>query len=141
MLFRSGEKAKATVDSYQLNEDGSKVQDTYGTDYPNEVTFELIPEALEDGFVPLQVFVPIMDAISAGSGKQDVYLKLNWNTIEKDTDLVKAFVARLYTEVLGREADEKGLNEWTEVLKAQKETGAKVAMGFVDSDEIGRAHV
>ena len=54
---------------------------------------------------------------------------------EVAADPVKAFVARLYTEVLGREADEKGLNDWTEVLKAQKETGAKVAMGFVDSDE------
>ena len=45
------------------------------------------------------------------------------------------FAARLYTEVLGREADEIGLNEWTEVLESKKETGAKVAMGFVDSNE------
>ena len=34
-------------------------------------------------------------------------------------DLVKAFVERLYTEV----------------LKSKKESSAKVAMGFVDSDE------
>ena len=30
----------------------------------------MIPEALNDGYVPLQVFVPIMDAISSGTGTQ-----------------------------------------------------------------------
>ena len=48
---------------------------------------------------------------------------------------VRAFVARLYTEVLGREAEEDGLNAWTEVLTSQKESGAQVAKGFVDSAE------
>ena len=35
-----------------------------------------------DGYVPLQVFVPIMDAISPGSGTQAVYLKLDLNSIK-----------------------------------------------------------
>ena len=76
-----GSLADVTVDSYQSNEDGSPVSDSYGTNYPNQVTFELIPEALEDGFVPLQVFVPIMEAIAEGTGTQPVYLSLDWSTI------------------------------------------------------------
>ena len=32
--------------------------------------------------MPLQVFVPIMDAISPGSGTQAVYLKLDLNSIK-----------------------------------------------------------
>ena len=74
-----------TVDSYQKNADGSLVSDTYGSNYPDEVTFELIPEALEDGYVPLQVFVPIMDAISAGTGTQPVFLKLDWSSLKATT--------------------------------------------------------
>ena len=57
-----GELADAVIESYQLNADGSRVSDDYGTDYPDQVTFELIPEALEDGYAPLQVFVPLMGA-------------------------------------------------------------------------------
>lgn len=75
-----------TVDSYQTNEDGSLVSDQYGTDYPDFVTFEMIPEALEDGYVPLQVFVPIMESIAAGTGTQPVFLSLDWSTIEKTTE-------------------------------------------------------
>ena len=41
-----GELADAVIESYQLNADGSRVSDDYGTDYPDQVTFELIPEAL-----------------------------------------------------------------------------------------------
>lgn len=80
-----GTLADVTVDSYQKNSDGSLVSDQYGTNYPDEVTFELIPEALEDGYVPLQVFVPIMDAISAGTGTQPVFLKLDWTSLKSTT--------------------------------------------------------
>ena len=80
-----GTLADVTVDSYQKNSDGSLVSDQYGTNYPDEVTFELIPEAMEDGYVPLQVFVPIMDAISAGTGTQPVFLKLDWTSLKSTT--------------------------------------------------------
>ena len=54
---------------------------------------------------------------------------------EQKRDLVRDFVARLYTEVLGRPADPSGLDAWTRVLKNQTDNGAGVAKGFVDSDE------
>ena len=53
----------------------------------------------------------------------------------KVEDKVKAFVSRLYTQLLGREADPEGLESWTEVLKNHKEQGAKVAQGFITSPE------
>ena len=60
-----------------------------GTDYPKENSFTMIAEAKKDGYVPLQVFVPVMDAISAGSGIQNVYLKLDLENITQDQNKVK----------------------------------------------------
>ena len=77
-----GSLADVTIDSYQTDEDGNRIKDSFGTDYPDYVTFELIPEALKDGYVPLQVFVPIMESIADGTGTQEVYLKLDWSTLK-----------------------------------------------------------
>lgn len=77
-----GDLADVTVDSWQTDEKGNRVKDSFGTDYPDHVTFEMIPEALEDGFVPLQVFVPVMESIAEGTGTQAVYLSLDWSTLK-----------------------------------------------------------
>ena len=75
-------KTKAvTVDSYQKYTSGKKVSDAYGSNYPAKVTFPMIASAKKNGYVPLQVYVPIMEAISAGSGTQAVYLKLDLSSI------------------------------------------------------------
>ena len=37
-------------------------------------------------YIPMQVFVPIMDAIQSGAGTQNVYLKLDYSTLTKTTD-------------------------------------------------------
>ncbi len=42
----------------------------------------MIPEAVKDGYAPLQVYVPIMEAISAGTGTQSVFLCLDWDTLK-----------------------------------------------------------
>lgn len=81
-----GTLSDVTVDSVQKNSDGSKVSDAYGTDYPDLVTFPLIQETLKDGYVPLQVVVPLMESISAGTGTQQVYVKLDWSTLKKTTE-------------------------------------------------------
>ncbi|MBS4900173.1 MAG: NEAT domain-containing protein [Clostridiales bacterium] len=77
-----GPTADAQVDSYHKGADGNNFKDQYGTNYPEYVTFELIPEALKDGLVPLQVFVPVMESISTGTGTQPVYLSLNWKSLK-----------------------------------------------------------
>lgn len=81
----SGKTGKVTVNTYQTQADGSRVKDNFGTDYPKQVTFPLIKEALEDGYVPLQVFVPIMESISQGTGTQPVYLKLDLKSLQAVT--------------------------------------------------------
>uniref|UniRef100_UPI003A90D2E8 NEAT domain-containing protein n=1 Tax=Eubacterium maltosivorans TaxID=2041044 RepID=UPI003A90D2E8 len=80
-----GELADVTVESYQTDEDGTLISDTFGTNYPDIISFEMISEAREDGYVPLQVFVPIMENISAGTGTQSVFLHLDWNSLKKAT--------------------------------------------------------
>lgn len=81
-----------TIDSYQKNTDGSLVKDNFGTNYPDQVTFPMISEALKDGYVPLQVFVPIMDAISSGTGTQPVFLKLDWSSLKAADNGDDAFI-------------------------------------------------
>lgn len=81
----TGTTKAVTVKSYQ-KEDGKTVKDDYGSKYPAVVKFKLIDKALDDGWVPLQVYVPIMEAISEGTGTQPVWLKLYWNTLEEDED-------------------------------------------------------
>ena len=81
-----GTLADTVIEGYQKNTDGTLVSDRYGTDYPNALTFEMIPEALEDGYVPLQVFVPIMEAIAEGNGDQNVFMKLDWTSIKATTE-------------------------------------------------------
>lgn len=78
-----GTLSDVTVNSVQKNSDGSKVSDAYGTDYPDLVTFPLISEALKDGYVPLQVVVPLMESIAAGAGTQQMYVKLDWGTLKR----------------------------------------------------------
>ena len=84
-----GELAPVTIDSYQKYSDGSTFSDDFDSDYPNDITFPLILEASQDGddcnYIPMQVYVPVMEALSAGSGTQNVYLKLDYSTITKTT--------------------------------------------------------
>lgn len=81
-----GATADVTVNSYQKDSNGTLVSDSFGTNYPAEVTFELISEAEEDGYVPLQVFVPLMESIQTGNGTQKVFLKLDWNSVKEWTE-------------------------------------------------------
>ncbi|MBU5477749.1 NEAT domain-containing protein [Eubacterium sp. MSJ-13] len=75
-----GKTAAAKIISYQ-KKNGRKLTDAYGKDYPRKVSFPMIKEAKKNGYVPLQVFVPVMDAISKGSGTQPAYIKLDLNSI------------------------------------------------------------
>lgn len=91
----------AAVLSTQKNADGSDVYDEFnqaggsydGKLYPDQIKFPLVADALadEDGYVPLHVFVPVMEDISAGTGDQDVLLKLDWSTLKKTTEDDPAF--------------------------------------------------
>ena len=91
-----GTLTPATVLSTQKNADGSDLYDEFnqaggsyeGKLYPDQIKFPLVADALadEDGYVPLHVFVPVMEDISAGTGDQDVLLKLDWSTLTETTE-------------------------------------------------------
>lgn len=86
-----GDLVLAEVLSTQKNADGSDVIDQYNDAnhlYPDQVRIRLVSTAIadRDGFVPLHVFVPIMEAISAGTGDQDVLMKVDWSSLEKTTE-------------------------------------------------------
>ena len=76
----------ATVLSYQKDTNGNNIVDQYNdadNPYPKHLQFPLVNKAgYEGNFVPLQVFVPIMEAISTGSGTQDVLMRLDWTTLK-----------------------------------------------------------
>lgn len=52
------------------------------------------------------------------------------------TDSLNAFADRLYSLVLGREADEAGRTGWVNDLKSKKKTGTDVCFGFFFSPEM-----
>ena len=81
--YPKGTLKKVSIESYQKTDNGTLISDEYGTDYPDLVTFPLIKECIKDGLAPLKIYVPIMDSIAAGSGDQEVYLKLDWASIKK----------------------------------------------------------
>ena len=67
------------LDAYNTKEDG-----TAGFYYPKQVTFPLVNGKAgdtEEGYIDLQVVVPIMDSIAAGSGTQKVYMDIDWTTV------------------------------------------------------------
>lgn len=50
--------------------------------YPEYLKVKLVDKASEE-YVPMQVFVPVMEAISTGSGTQNVLMSIDWTTLEK----------------------------------------------------------
>lgn len=94
----TGTLQNVSVDSVQKYTDGTVVKDSFGTNYPDLVTFPLIAEAKEDGRVPMQVYVPIMEAIQTGNGAQKVYLTLDWTSVVKTDANDKDFSKEDVTE-------------------------------------------
>ncbi|MDE6767708.1 MAG: NEAT domain-containing protein, partial [Eubacterium sp.] len=98
----NGNLIPAEVLSTQKNADGTDVVDEFnqvggsseGLLYPDQLKFPLVTDALNDdeGYVPLHVFVPVMEDISEGTGDQDVLLKLDWSTLKKTTEDDSAFI-------------------------------------------------
>jgi len=80
----------ATVLSPQQDDNGNVIVDQYNdaaNPYPKQLQFTLVNKAdYKDNYVSLQVFVPIMEAISAGSGTQDVLMRLDWTTLKEQEE-------------------------------------------------------
>lgn len=86
----NGDVVSAEVLSTQKDSEGKDVLDRYNDEnnlYPDIVRVKIVPSAIadEDGYVPLHVFVPIMEAIAVGNGDQDVLMKIDWTTLKETT--------------------------------------------------------
>ena len=79
----NGELADVKVDAVQKNKDGSVLSDDLGTDYPEQVSFPVISQSLTDGKMPMQISIPMMDAISPGLGTQKVFLSIDWSSVKE----------------------------------------------------------
>jgi hypothetical protein len=77
----------AAVLSYQKDVNGDNIVDYYNdadNPYPKTLSFPLVNKAnYADNDVPLQVFVPIMEGIAAGTGTQNVLMRLDWSTLKE----------------------------------------------------------
>lgn len=81
-----GDTTAAEVLSTQKDSDGNDVIDIYNDAdnlYPELLKIKLVDKASEQ-YVPLHVFVPIMEGIAEGTGDQDVLMELDWSTIVKN---------------------------------------------------------
>ena len=86
-----GALVPAEVLSTQKNADGTDVIDIYNDAdhlYPEMIRLKLVDKAAGE-YVPLHVFVPIMEAISEGTGSQDVLMKLDWSLLKLDDVEIK----------------------------------------------------
>lgn len=60
--------------------------------YPERMSFPLVnkDKGDQDGYVKAEVFVPVMESISKGSGTQKVLIKIDWNSIKvSDTNPIE----------------------------------------------------
>lgn len=63
------------------------------------------------------------------------YISSSDYEVEDELSGTEAFVSRLYTVVLGRDAEPEGLQYWTDLLNSKKTDGATTAKNFFDSAE------
>ena len=122
------------------------LEDTYSVGTSLQETGLIIYLTYSNG---VEALLPVLDTMISGydpntEGTQNITITaqgMSGTFTINVVDPVKDFVSRLYTQVLGRQPDASGLNDWTAVLRSGKEQGAKVAQGFVDSDEFKKRNV
>ncbi len=87
------------------------------------------------GFANSDEFKALCDTYGINSGVINLTLaERTPNLSEKDFNIWQ-FVERFYSEVMGRNPDQTGMDTWVGVLKSGEYTGVQVAEGFIISDE------
>lgn len=94
-------------------------------------------EKILEGFIYSQEFTEICREYGIDVGKTDsveAFAEALGHYCNQNADLTK-FVARCYTEALGREYDPVGLEDWCRVIIEQENSPKQVAQNFIFSDE------
>ena len=87
--------------------------------------------AVINGFCGSNEFKAICESYGIRPGSVDVPEEIPTTPDEK----IKAFVKRCYKIILGRGADETGLNNWFRYLKNKEKAASEIIDGFVNSPE------
>ena len=108
-----GDLIAAEILGVQKDADGNMIVDQYNdanSPYPEMLRIKLVDKASAE-YVPLQVFVPIMESIADETGTQPVMMKLDWTKIAKDDGTIEP---------------EKPVEQSPAINVTDKETGVKV---------------
>ncbi len=87
------------------------------------------------GFANSDEFKALCDTYGINSGVINLTLAERTPNLSEQDFNIWQFVERLYSEVMGRNPDQTGMDTWVGVLKSGEYTGAQVAEGFIISDE------
>ena len=152
----TGEYVPVTVDStYDVVDEYNDADKDEKADYlyPHQMSFPLVNKSAgddENGFVHVQVFVPIMESISAGSGTQQALMKIDWTSLaEGDKAANEAIKAEAAANELSKAISEAlsvsntngtyTANSYQALTEAVKEAQALIKTGTASADELKAA--
>lgn len=108
----TGKLMDVEVLTTQKNRAGEDIIDKYnsaGDLYPALVRFPLVDKASVE-YVPLQVFVPVMDSIAAGLGTQNALMELDWTKLRLDDGSVQPMVPPVQSPALKATDETTGIS-------------------------------
>ena len=128
---------------------GTTVVPTYGeeigtimdlTEEPTETSTEDTEAATEEteAVKEFEEYMATEDTITDANASLEDFTpeeEISEQEASMNREKVKAFVERMYTKALGREADASGVEYWTNILVKKEKTAAEVGYNFVFSDE------
>jgi hypothetical protein len=139
----TGAPKDASVLSYHTNADGSYIVDAYNnasSPYPKQLKFPLVNRAgYENNDVPLQVFVPIMEALATGSGTQDVLMRLDWSKLRLQGEVDKSELSAKITEAEAIRQGSKGTKAYDALQAAVAAARSVAGKGDVTQTEADAA--
>ncbi len=125
--FGQDQTESETLSSEAANQESSEIPQTPNESVSSSETQESSitqTESNEDD--------PISESSDIQSSEQEI---VTLQTENAPSEPAAAFVSRLYTTILGRQADEEGLNTWVSELKSGNKTGSDIIIGFIFSEE------
>ncbi len=126
---------------------GTTVVPTYGeeigtvtelTEESTETSTEDTEAATEEAVTEFEADMATEDTITDANASLEDFTpeeEISAQTASLNREKVQAFVERMYTKALGREADAAGVEYWTDTLMKKEKTAAEVGYGFVFSEE------
>lgn len=132
----SGKLMDVEVLTTQKNRAGEDIIDKYNSAddlYPALVRFPLVDKASGE-YVPLQVFVPVMDSIAAGLGTQNALMELDWTKLRLDDGSVQPMVPPVQSPALKATDETTGISVDAEVGVFEED--AKLVTEKIESGEL-----